>query len=55
LDKWHSIAPLAEQTPAFSTYGMVLNNPVNFIDPDSRGVKVENGGFTYVGNDIFWA
>jgi RHS repeat-associated protein len=40
LGKWHAIDPLAEKYVEWSPYNYVMNNPVKFIDPDGREVKL---------------
>jgi len=37
LGRWMNIDPLSESYYSHSTYNSMMNNPVNFIDPDGRG------------------
>ena len=41
LARWGQVDPLASKYQSFSTYNYVLNNPINFIDPDGRHVETE--------------
>lgn len=47
LGRWLAVDPLANSYPAFSPCNFVLNNPLNFIDPD--GLWVERSIVKYYG------
>ena len=42
LGRWTSVDPLADKYPGWSPYNYTLNNPLKYIDPDGREIKVEN-------------
>jgi RHS repeat-associated protein len=37
---WLSVDPLAEKYPGWSAFNYVMNNPVNFIDPDGKEIII---------------
>jgi RHS repeat-associated protein len=40
IARWLSTDPLDDKYPSVSPYNFALNNPITFIDPDGRDVKV---------------
>lgn len=40
LGRWHVMDPLCEKYYSVSPYAYCLNNPVKFVDPDGRKIKV---------------
>ncbi len=46
LSLWLSVDPLAEKYPGVGSYVYCLNNPVKFVDPDGREVRI-------MGNDNY--
>ncbi|MBA5630381.1 DUF6443 domain-containing protein [Moheibacter lacus] len=40
LGRWMNIDPLAEKYASSNPYNYVLNNPINYVDPDGRYVKI---------------
>ena len=46
IARWTSIDPLAEIYSASSPYAYVVNNPINFIDPDRMSISVGLDGTT---------
>ncbi|CAM1344617.1 DUF6443 domain-containing protein [Tenacibaculum amylolyticum] len=54
LGRWMNIDPLAEEFESYSPYNSMMNNPINFIDPDgmaARWVPDENGDLIAEKND----
>jgi len=52
LGRWTTVDPLAEDTPSWSPYVYVHNNPINMIDPDGRKAfdwyeNLESGNVEY--------
>jgi RHS repeat-associated protein len=41
LGRWHSLDPLAQEYNIVSPYTYCLNNPIIFVDPDGKKVKIK--------------
>ena len=41
LGRWLSLDPLANKYPGWSNYNFCLGNPILFIDPDGKDVKID--------------
>jgi RHS repeat-associated protein len=50
--RWLSTDPLEEKYSSFSPYAYVLNNPIEFIDPDGRLVTDSKGNIVFVPTGI---
>ncbi|EDP97305.1 putative cell wall-associated protein precursor [Kordia algicida OT-1] len=53
LGRWMNIDPLSEKFYSYSTYNAMMNDPINYIDPDGMKAKWipklnENGEITYI-------
>ncbi len=44
VGRWLSLDPLAGKYPSVSPYAFVANNPIKFIDPDGRIIKIKGPG-----------
>ncbi len=40
VSRWLSVDPLAEKYTSFSPYNFTLDNPIMFVDPNSREIKI---------------
>ncbi len=40
LGRWMSLDPLQDKYPALSAYNYVANNPIKFIDPDGKEIRI---------------
>jgi len=40
LGRWHSVDPHASSYPSLSPYSFVANNPLIYVDPDGRDIKL---------------
>jgi RHS repeat-associated protein len=43
LSLWLSVDPLAEKYPGVGSYVYCYNNPVKFVDPDGRAIRIPSG------------
>lgn len=43
IGRWYGMDQLSEMYHSLSPYNYVANNPVNFVDPDGRCIKNEQG------------
>jgi len=53
LGRWMNVDPLAEEFYSYSTYNAMMNDPINFIDPDGRSADWipklnEDGSTSYI-------
>jgi len=66
LGRWNGVDPLADQYPAWSPYSYGANNPLVYVDPDGKEIRIhyedENGdtqsiqytaGMEYDGDNVF--
>lgn len=53
IGRWLSVDPMAEKYPGLSPYNYCLNNPVKYIDPNGKYVRIKTGRKDERGNDIY--
>lgn len=51
IGRWHLVDPLADTWHNYSPYSYTINNPINYIDPNGKDVRIgfqidENGNIT---------
>ena len=58
LGRWHSMDPLAEKYYSISPYAYCANNPVRYVDPDGRKIRVshnQNADYDWQEHNGKWA
>ena len=40
LGRWHSLDPMVDEYMSWSPYNYTLGNPIKYIDPDGKKVKI---------------